>query len=77
MNMDNKKEISIEKSRAAGELPKYLTFAQRHLEKERSPSIINADEERFIVPVDLLDLTLPSELVSPIAEVMIAYKRKT
>lgn len=76
MRLDNKKEIEIEKSRCVGAIPQYIALGQRHLEKERSASIINGNEERFILPVDLLGLYLGDDLVKEIEEVTIAYQRK-
>lgn len=77
MRLENKKQIEVNKARSVGSIPQFVSLGQRHLEKERSPSIIDHDEERFIIPVDLLSLYLDEDLVSDIEEVTIAYQRKS
>lgn len=77
MRLENKKEITIEKARSVGTIPQFIALGQRHLEKERSASVIDQDIEKFILPVDLLSLYLDDSLVSEIEEIEIAYQRKS
>lgn len=76
MKLENKKEIDISKYRYGQPVPAYISFAHRHLEKEVPGCVSTKDEQRFLIPVDLLGLTLPAELVAEIESVELVYRRK-
>lgn len=65
------KEIVIVKEAKLGGLPTYLSVFHRHLEKEK-PS--DNPTRTFSVPVDLLRLNFPAELVDEIEEVDLVYQ---
>jgi hypothetical protein len=59
-----------------GELPGYLHLAQRHLEKANPAGEVSDEGMVYSVPVDLLRLTVPEELVNAIEEITLVYDKK-
>jgi hypothetical protein len=59
-----------------GELPGYLHLAQRHLEKANPAGEVSEGGMTYSIPVDLLRLTVPEELVNEIEEVTLVYDKK-
>jgi hypothetical protein len=72
---ENKKEIHISHYQIFP-LPRYVDFGHRHLEKERGGSVIENGEHKFLIPTDLLAITLPAELVAEIESVELVYQKK-
>ncbi len=65
------KTVVIVKGAKLGGLPTYLSIFHRHLEKEKP---IDTASHTFSVPVDLLRLNFPPELVAEIAEISLSYR---
>jgi len=77
------REIRVDKMMGAGltnsTLPSYLDVGQRHFEKEKPIGFGEygvEDRRSFTLPVDLLALTLPTELVEGIESVEMVYRKK-
>lgn len=75
MKLENKKEVNIAFYRIFP-IPGYVNFGHRHLEKEQpAPRDVSGTEARYIIPVDLLSIPLPADLVGEIESVELVYKR--
>jgi hypothetical protein len=76
MNLNKKKEIDICKYRYGQAVPGYVSFGHRHLEKECPEGRSDNGKVHFIIPVDLLAITLPKEVTDGIESVEMVYEKK-
>jgi hypothetical protein len=56
-------------------LPPFVEIGHRHLEKESSAPV-GVKEATFILPLDLLRMVMPDDMVAGIDSVELGYKRK-
>ncbi len=56
-------------------LPPFVELGHRHLEKEASAPV-GVKEATFILPLDLLRMVLPDDMVANVDSVELSYKRR-
>ena len=78
------REIRVDKMMGSGltnsTLPSYIDVGQRHFEKEKPIGLGDhgaAGVRIYTLPVDLLALTLPADMVEGIESVEMVYRKKT
>lgn len=59
-----------------GHIPLFVSVAHRHLEKEQAVGEKFMENTTYQVPVDLLRLTIPEEMLDGIKEVVFTYRRR-
>ena len=59
-----------------GHIPLFVSMAQRHLEKEQATGEKLGEDTLYRVPVDLLRLTVPEDLIDDIAAVEFTYRKR-
>lgn len=76
--------LTCYKSPTHGQPPSYISLAHRHFEKAKTEgarviasagSNLPVDSRSFVIPVDLLRLTIPPELVNEIESIEVVYGR--
>ena len=70
--------IHATKSKGHGDLPNFVHLGHRHLQKEKSEGTTGDQTgvKEFILPLDLLRMTVSPTLLEDIAEVRIAYQKR-
>lgn len=70
-------EVFVTRFTMKGKDPLFISMAQRHLEKEMPTGTMVGTGESFIIPADILRLSVPDLYVDEIEEVRLVYKRKS
>ena len=74
MSRSQNRTINVTKAINLGHLPTFLSFAQRHLEKEQANG---ATGREFQIPVDMLRMSLSDpSLLAEVDSVTLTYKAK-
>lgn len=77
MRKANGIRIDATKVKGTGDFPNYIHLGHRHLQKEMPTSIPGEQTgvKEFILPLDLLRMTVSPGLLTDIEEVRLAYKK--
>jgi len=77
MRKANGIRIDATKVKGTGDFPNYIYLGHRHLQKEMPTSIPGEQTgvKEFILPLDLLRMTVSPGLLTDIEEVRLAYKK--
>ena len=75
--MKSPKQITITalKAKDVGDFPSFIHLGHRHIQKERPPGVSVGGALEFILPLDLIRMTVNPSLLGEIDEVRIAYKK--
>ena len=79
MRKANGTTINATKVKGLGDFPSYIHLGHRHLQKERSEGEHGEGSgvREYVVPLDLLRMTVSPALLNDIEEVRVAYKKGT
>ena len=75
MTTKGKKPIIVQVNHAKVDFPGYVKRAHRHLEKGQFIPQWQGDTYGYLVPTDILCLTLDPKLVDAIEEVKLVYRK--
>ena len=67
--------INVVKNSEQTSFPAYLSLGHRHLEKGEISA--NGDKNRFTIPLDLLSLVIPQDVLEEVEEVQFIYEKKS
>lgn len=69
--------IQATKTRGVGDFPNFVHLGHRHLQKEKADMTKGDGQgvEEFILPLDLMRMTVSPALLNEITEVKLAYRK--